>query len=88
MAKLRDNERLQAEGKLNAQEADSIHQRVDVISYSLMAEITQLNEERNDDFRQMLGNYFEQQVSYWRMVERSYKTGFLKNLKRKHEHKK
>jgi hypothetical protein len=63
LAKLRDNERLQAEGKLSAQEADSIRQRVDVISYSLMAEITQLNEERNDDFRQMLGNYFEQQVS-------------------------
>lgn len=61
---MKDNERLHAEGKLNAQEADAIHQRVDTISYSLLAEITQLNEERNDDFRQMLGMYFEQQAAF------------------------
>lgn len=64
MAKLRDNERLHAEGKLSAQEADAISQRVDTVSYSLLAEITQLNEERNDDFREMLGTYFEQQAAF------------------------
>ncbi|KAI6175385.1 Sorting nexin-33 [Aphelenchoides bicaudatus] len=52
----------------NAQEADSIHQRVDVVSYSLLAEITQLNEERNDDFRQMLGSYFEQQAAFYATI--------------------
>lgn len=44
------------------------HLGVDVISYALLAEITQLNEERNHDFRQMLGTYFEQQASFYNNI--------------------
>ncbi|CAD5226423.1 unnamed protein product [Bursaphelenchus xylophilus] len=65
LAKLKDNERLQAENKLSPQDSEAIRQRVDVVSYSLLAEITQLNEERNDDFRSMLGLFFEQQASFY-----------------------
>ncbi|CAD5219414.1 unnamed protein product [Bursaphelenchus okinawaensis] len=65
LAKLKDNERLQAENKLSPQDSEAIRQRVDVVSYSLLAEITQLNEERNDDFREMLGGFFEHQANFY-----------------------
>ncbi|KAI6180916.1 Sorting nexin-33 [Aphelenchoides besseyi] len=68
IAKLRDNERLQSENKLTPQEAEAIRQRVDVITYALLAEITQLNEERNEDFRKMLGDYFEQQSQFYTQI--------------------
>uniref|UniRef100_A0A914BYU7 PX domain-containing protein n=1 Tax=Acrobeloides nanus TaxID=290746 RepID=A0A914BYU7_9BILA len=64
-SKLRDNERLQAEGKLSPAEADAIRQRVDVVTYAMLAEINHLNQERNDDFRQMLGSYFSQQAQFY-----------------------
>ncbi|KAH7729286.1 Variant SH3 domain containing protein [Aphelenchoides avenae] len=65
LAKLRDNERLQSEGKVSPQDAEAIRHRVDVTSYAMLAEMSHLTKECNNDFRQMLGNFFAQQSAFY-----------------------
>lgn len=62
---MRDNERLKLEGKVSPEDADAIRERVDVTTYSMMAEISHLNHERDNDFRQMFGLFFSQQAAFY-----------------------
>uniref|UniRef100_A0A915D9Y3 PX domain-containing protein n=1 Tax=Ditylenchus dipsaci TaxID=166011 RepID=A0A915D9Y3_9BILA len=68
LSKIRDNDRLQAEGKLAPQDADAIHHRVDVTTYSMMAEISHFNQERDADFRHMFGDFFAQQAAFYSSI--------------------
>ncbi|KAI1732819.1 WASP-binding domain of sorting nexin protein [Ditylenchus destructor] len=68
LSKIRDNERLRGDGKLSIQDADGIHQRVDVTTYAMMAEINHFNTERDNDFRQMFGDFFAQQAAFYTSV--------------------
>lgn len=68
MSKSRDNERLHHEGRVSAQNADAIRQRVDITTYALMAEISHLNKERDSDFQQMFGSFFAQQATFYTQI--------------------
>ncbi|KAK0399146.1 hypothetical protein QR680_002919 [Steinernema hermaphroditum] len=68
LAKLRENERLSIEGKLNQSEADKIKQRVDVTSYAMIAEINHQNKERVDDFKRMMHAYLTEQAAFYRNI--------------------
>lgn len=62
---MRDNERLKLEGKVSPTNSEAIRERVDVTTYSMMAEISHLNYERDNDFRQMFGLFFSQQAKFY-----------------------
>jgi len=65
LSKIRDNERLQSEGRISPHDAEAIRQRVDVTSYSMIAEINNLTHERDNDFRQAFTSFFEQQATFY-----------------------
>jgi sorting nexin-9/18/33 len=64
-AKLSHNDKLMMDGKLSPQEADAIHRRVEVITYSMLAEINHISQEANDDFRLSLGTYFAKEADFY-----------------------
>lgn len=68
LAKMRENERLQHEGKISPEDADQIRHRVDVCSYSMLAEIQYQQEERDLDLATMFGAYFSQQAAFYHNI--------------------
>lgn len=50
---------------MSPQDAEAIRHRVDVTSYAMLAEISHLTKECNNDFRQSLGNFFAQQSAFY-----------------------
>ncbi|CAK5071327.1 unnamed protein product [Meloidogyne enterolobii] len=67
-AKIRENERYQNEGKLSAEDAENIRQKVDVCSYSMLAEINHQQSERDLDFATMFGSFFSQQAAFYHNI--------------------
>lgn len=67
-AKIRENERYQNEGKISAEDAENIRQRVDVCSYAMLAEINHQQSERDLDFATMFGSFFSQQASFYHNI--------------------
>lgn len=64
LSKLRDLQ------NLPAADAEGIRERVDVTSYAMLAEITHLNSERDNDFKQMFGNFFADQGQFYTKIGR------------------
>jgi hypothetical protein len=65
---MRENERLQNEGKISPEDAHKIRQRVDVCSYAMLAEIQHQQEERDLDLATMFGSYFSQQAAFYHNI--------------------
>ena len=59
---------MQNEGKISAHDAESIRQRVDVTTYSMMAEITNQSQERDRDMQKMFGTFFANQASFYQGI--------------------
>lgn len=66
--KLRDNERLSAEGKISQAEFEAVQRRVDTVSYCMMAEINHFHQERVDDFKQTMTTFLTKQVDFYRDI--------------------
>ncbi|KAF7640456.1 PX domain-containing protein [Meloidogyne graminicola] len=67
-AKIRENERYQNEGKISAEDAENIRQKVDVCSYAMLAEINHQQTERDLDFSTMFGSFFSQQAAFYHNI--------------------
>lgn len=64
ITKLRENERLQNEGKISSYDSGAIRRRVDVITYSMLAEINHISSERDRDIQKMFGDFFALQAEF------------------------
>ncbi len=49
-------------------DAQAVQGRVDVISYSVQAEISHFNQHRVNDFKVMMQNYLQGQISFYQNV--------------------
>ncbi|XP_022246256.1 sorting nexin lst-4-like isoform X1 [Limulus polyphemus] len=68
MNKRKDYQRLNEDGKLSAEEAQSINKRTDVVSYAALAEISHFQSERIEDFKYMMQNFLSAQISFYQTV--------------------
>ncbi|XP_022244062.1 sorting nexin lst-4-like [Limulus polyphemus] len=66
--KRKDYQKLTEEGKLSAEEVQSIYQRIDVISHSTLAEITHFQLERIEDFKYMMEGFLSAQIGFYQEV--------------------
>lgn len=65
---MRENEKLQNEGKISVEDADQIRSRVDVCSHAMLAEIQHQQEERDLDLATMFGAFFSQQAAFYHNI--------------------
>ncbi|XP_076346979.1 sorting nexin lst-4-like isoform X3 [Tachypleus tridentatus] len=68
MNKRKDYQKLNEDGKLSAEEAQSIYKRTDVVSYAALAEISHFQSERVEDFKYMMQNFLSAQISFYQEV--------------------
>ncbi len=59
---------MMGDGKISQQEADSIKQKVDTISYAMLAEMNHFQQERVIDFKETMGEFLESQVAFYQKV--------------------
>ncbi|MCP9265806.1 Sorting nexin [Dirofilaria immitis] len=61
ISKLRENEKLAIEGRVSSADMDQVKERVDSISYMMLAEIAFQSHELGEDFKSMMATYLESQ---------------------------
>uniref|UniRef100_A0A8R1DUT1 Sorting nexin n=2 Tax=Caenorhabditis japonica TaxID=281687 RepID=A0A8R1DUT1_CAEJA len=57
-----------SEGRLSPAEAEKMKQRIDVMSYAVLAEIHHQTQEKVEDFRSTMSTYLERQAAFYRDV--------------------
>uniref|UniRef100_A0A914UNS1 PX domain-containing protein n=1 Tax=Plectus sambesii TaxID=2011161 RepID=A0A914UNS1_9BILA len=68
LSKLKENEKLSAEGKIPQAEAEAVRMRVDTTSYAMLAEINHFSKERVADFKVTMVDYLRQQVHFYEQI--------------------
>ncbi|CAB3409647.1 unnamed protein product [Caenorhabditis bovis] len=58
----------ESEGRLSAAEADKMRQRVDAISYAVLAEIHHQTQEKAEDMKNTMGTYLKKQAAFYQDV--------------------
>ncbi|KAL3982706.1 WASP-binding domain of Sorting nexin family protein [Acanthocheilonema viteae] len=65
ISKLRENEKLAIEGRVSSTDMEKVKEKVDSISYMMLAEITFQNHELGEDFKNMMATYLESQGEFY-----------------------
>ncbi|CAG9530194.1 unnamed protein product, partial [Cercopithifilaria johnstoni] len=78
ISKLRENEKLATEGRVSSANMEKVKEKVDSISYMMLAEITFQNHELGEDFKNMMATYLESQGEFYMNIGNQ-----LNNLARK-----
>ncbi|KAM3725843.1 Sorting nexin lst-4 [Dirofilaria immitis] len=65
ISKLRENEKLAIEGRVSSADMDQVKERVDSISYMMLAEIAFQSHELGEDFKSMMATYLESQGEFY-----------------------
>lgn len=63
-----DQERLKEEGKIGDNILARVNQRVNVTTYTTLAEINHFHNERLTDFKTMMQSFLEQQISFYQNI--------------------
>lgn len=78
ISKLRENEKLAIEGRVSSADMEKVKEKVDSISYMMLAEIAFQNHELGEDFKNMMATYLESQGEFYMNIGNQ-----LNNLARK-----
>ncbi|VDK62228.1 unnamed protein product [Onchocerca ochengi] len=78
ISKLRENEKLAIEGRVSSADMDKVKEKVDSISYMMLAEMAFQNHELGEDFKNMMATYLESQGEFFMNIGNQ-----LSNLARK-----
>ena len=70
MSKWHEHEKLAMEGKVSSGDAEKIRQKVDSVSYAVLSEIQFQHHERGEDFRNMMGEFFEKQAAFYMEISK------------------
>lgn len=65
ISKLHEHEKSATEGKIPVSEVEKVRQKVDSVSYAVLAEINFQHQERGQDFNQMMGDFLEKQAAFY-----------------------
>ncbi|VIO87351.1 Uncharacterized protein BM_BM6372 [Brugia malayi] len=65
ISKLRENEKLAIEGRVSSVDMEKVKEKVDSISYMMLAEIAFQNRELGEDFKNMMATYLETQGEFY-----------------------
>ncbi len=68
MQKRRELERSHAEGKTEANVVARAQQRTDVVSYTLLAEMSYFHQQRVSDYNQAVKIFLQEQITYYQKV--------------------
>ena len=71
MQKRKELERSQIEGKTDAATVARASQRADVVSYTLMAEVSHFHQQSVRDYNQAVKVFLREQISYYQKVSKS-----------------
>ncbi|XP_068142637.1 LOW QUALITY PROTEIN: sorting nexin lst-4 [Drosophila tropicalis] len=66
--KRKDCERSTAEGKMNNAQLQDVNRRTDVVSYTVLAELTHFKTERDTHLKQTLKNFIAEQIKFYQGV--------------------
>ncbi|EJW88332.1 hypothetical protein WUBG_00751 [Wuchereria bancrofti] len=65
ISKLRENEKLAIEGRVSSVDMEKVKEKVDSISYMMLAEIAFQSHELGEDFKNMMATYLETQGEFY-----------------------
>uniref|UniRef100_A0A915PE54 SH3 domain-containing protein n=1 Tax=Setaria digitata TaxID=48799 RepID=A0A915PE54_9BILA len=68
ISKLRENEKLAIEGRVSSADMEKVKEKVDSISYVMLAEMAFQNHELGEDFKNMMAMYLESQGEFFTNV--------------------
>jgi sorting nexin-9/18/33 len=77
MSKLKENEKLAADGKITAAETEAVRSRVDTINHAMLAEINHFHAERVADFKEIMVNYLKNQVDFYQRIATELSTALV-----------
>ncbi|XP_042897235.1 sorting nexin lst-4 [Parasteatoda tepidariorum] len=66
--KKKEHQKLLEEGRLSQENVTAISRRTDIISYAVLAEITQFQQEQVGEFKNMVQNFLQEQVKFYLQI--------------------